>query len=93
MLTSLQIKAITYDVNHSGITSSELRDDLFDHICCLVEKELETQPDFKKAYLSVRKQFGSLRAIQIKTDLEIENSKRFNAFIKVCNYVFVSFYM
>jgi hypothetical protein len=48
------INFITEEVSKSGITFSHLMDELIDHICCEVEKELEKGLSFEKAYENVK---------------------------------------
>lgn len=92
-LNNRQTKVILWDIKRRGVTSASLREDLFDHICCMVESEMEQQPDFRLAYLTVIKQFGSLRVLQIKTENELERSKWFEVFIKLANYFYVFLYL
>ncbi|MEO6302425.1 MAG: hypothetical protein ABIP51_04575 [Bacteroidia bacterium] len=92
-LNNRQLNVIRWDIKRRGVTSVSLREDLFDHICCLVEKEMEQVPDFKLAYLKVIKQFGSLRVLQIKTDQEIDRSNWFELFIKMATYFYVFLYL
>ena len=94
-LSHKQSQLIQWYILKNGVTSAELREDLFDHICSLVESEMESGKDFDKALRFVLAKFGSLRAIQIRTDREIESSRRFENFIYClnCIYVFVYFSM
>ena len=92
-LNSRQLKVIRWDIKRRGVTSASLREDLFDHICCLVETEMKQVPDFRDAYLKVIKRFGSLRVLQLKTDRELESSNSFEMIIKIVNHFFVLLYL
>lgn len=91
-LNSRQIKVIEWDIRQNGIYLPSLREDVLDHICCLLEEELRHTPDFKTAYLKVRKQMGSLRTLQYKTDEEVHSHKRLERFVKIPYYVCILMY-
>ena len=92
-LNGRQIRIIEWDIMQNGIYHPSLREDVLDHICCLLEKELEKSPDFKTAYLKVRNQMGSLKALQYRTDEEILSHKRLERFIRIPNYFAVFLYL
>ncbi|HWY10901.1 MAG TPA: hypothetical protein VN026_06240 [Bacteroidia bacterium] len=91
-LNKRQIKAIEWDIMQNGIYHSSLREDVLDHICCLMEQELKLTPDFKTAYLKVRKQMGSLRTLQYNTDEEVHSHKRLERFVKIPYYLCILMY-
>ena len=92
-LSSRQIKVIEWDIRQNGIYLSSLREDVMDHICCLLEEELKRTPDFKTAYLKVRSKMGSLRTLQYKTDEEVYSHKRLERFVKIPTYFVVFLYL
>lgn len=47
-LTAKQTGFILLDIKKRGVQLMPLQEDLCDHICCLVEKEMEQTEDFKK---------------------------------------------
>jgi len=49
VLNESQIERITGAVNGSSITSAELKEDLIDHLCCIVEDEMSKGKDFETA--------------------------------------------
>ena len=49
-LTVQDIKFITDEISKSKILSNELRDDLIDHFCCVIEDELRKGESFQTAY-------------------------------------------
>jgi hypothetical protein len=49
-LTEEQITFIENDIKVRGITSPDLSIDLLDHICCLIENELDEYRNFETVY-------------------------------------------
>ncbi|MDR2927473.1 MAG: hypothetical protein LBV41_04640 [Cytophagaceae bacterium] len=49
VLSELQIERITNTVNRSSIKSADLKEDLIDHLCCIVEDEMQKGTDFEIA--------------------------------------------
>ena len=76
-LTSEHIDYIIKDILYRGIVVDGLKDELIDHICSAVEKEMKSGKRFIDAYHYVLKSFGhtgGLREIQTQT-LKLENQK------------------
>jgi hypothetical protein len=76
-LTDDHIGYIIKDLNYRGIVHDGLQEELIDHICSAVEKEMEKGERFIDAYHHVLKSFGhtaGLRQTQRQT-LQSENSK------------------
>ncbi len=44
---------IKADLEHNGLTYDRLQDDVLDHICCMLEEEMESGEDFNTAYHTV----------------------------------------
>jgi hypothetical protein len=85
-LTPDQVKFIRSQIFKKGVRLETLREDLLDHICCLVEEELETDPDFKKAYLKASGSFGNLRLLHVETDDAIRSVRGFPVLYKFLDY-------
>jgi hypothetical protein len=91
------INIITEDVSRSGITFSHLKDELIDHICCEVEKELEKGLTFDKAYEKVKNRIplNKLEKIQEDTlkliDKRYRIMKNIMKFIGLASLVFMAF--
>ena len=68
-LSDQQIDLILTDIRSQGITTESLQNDLLDHICILVEQNLEADGDFRQYYSSVIKSFyrQELREIEEET--------------------------
>lgn len=49
-LTDEQIDFIVTQINNSQIESSELREDLVDHFCCVIEEYIKQGMNFEKSY-------------------------------------------
>ena len=50
MMTDEQIEFLEKEINESSITERSLREDLLDHMCCLIEIEMNRGLEFEKAY-------------------------------------------
>lgn len=66
-----QIEFILDDIKKRGIEMEDLQLNLLDHICCILEKELNEEEDFNKKYNETIKQFfkKELREIEEETKL------------------------
>jgi hypothetical protein len=49
-LTVAQVDAIQQNIALSGLTIGTLKDDVIDHLCCVVEEKLNQGIDFEKAF-------------------------------------------
>ena len=49
-LTDENIEFITRIINGSGIESVEMKEDLIDHFCCIIEEEMKKGLSFKQSY-------------------------------------------
>jgi hypothetical protein len=92
-LNSRQIRIVEWDIAHNGIYLPTLKEDVLDHLCCLLEEELKSTTDFRTAYLKVRNQMGSLKVLQYKTDKEILSHQHMERFVNILNYIAVFLYL
>ena len=69
LLTDEQMEFIRNDISARGIAMVSLQQDLLDHICCIVENELEPGGDFGRFYPQVVSRFfkSELREIEEET--------------------------
>lgn len=69
-LTEEQIEFIFEDVGKRGVSMEDLRDNLVDHICCIMEREWDDDEDFHGFYNSILPRFfkTKLKEIQEETD-------------------------
>jgi hypothetical protein len=56
-LSEKQIDFILDDIRRNGVELEDLQLNLLDHICCIIEQNLEETGDFEQFYLSTRKTF------------------------------------
>lgn len=65
-----QIDFILNDIESRGIVLEDLRDNLLDHICCIIEHEMRESEDFEEFYESTLPRFfeKGLSEIQEETD-------------------------
>lgn len=70
-ITDDQIDFILDDIYAKGVITEEVRYDLLDHICCVIEHEMPENGDFYKFYEYILPRFfkESLREIQAETEL------------------------
>lgn len=71
VLSDNQVQSILDDLRRKGIKRKELQLDLLDHICCLMEEEMDQPSDFQACYDRILPQFfrRELQEIQAETDL------------------------
>ncbi len=77
-LTIENINTIEEEVSRSGITFSHLREELIDHICCQVEREMIQGSSFEEALNKTHSAIGNkgLKKIQENTLLLIDKKYR-----------------
>ncbi len=77
-ITDQQIDYIISDFAKRGVVLEDLRDNLLDHMCCIIENEMSESDDFYQFYDAVLPRFfkRNLSEIQIET----ENLLRFKNF-------------
>ncbi|MBK9639052.1 MAG: hypothetical protein IPO63_15140 [Bacteroidetes bacterium] len=68
-LNEKQIDFILDDIRRNGVELEDLQSNLLDHICCIIENELEENGDFEQFYFSTIKKFykKELREIEEET--------------------------
>ena len=68
-LNEKQIDFILDDIRRNGVELEDLQSNLLDHICCIIEQELEENGDFEQFYFSTIKKFykKELREIEEET--------------------------
>lgn len=67
-LTNEQIDFISDDIRARGVTLVSLQQDLLDHICCVVEHNLEPDGDFEGFYRSQIKTFYKSELVEIEKE-------------------------
>ena len=68
-LNEKQIDFILDDIRRNGVELEDLQSNLLDHLCCIIENELEENGDFEQFYFSTIKKFykKDLREIEEET--------------------------
>jgi len=68
-LTDEQIDFINTDITKRGIETEDVRDNILDHVCCIIENELTVDGDFKTFYVNTIARFYTkeLREIEEET--------------------------
>ena len=81
------IERIQSDLKDQGLTYTSLQEDLLDHVCCMVEKEMIEGSDFESSYNRVISSIGegALKNIQHQTililDKKFQKMKNINYFV------------
>ena len=90
-LTEEQIAFIENDIKARGITSPDLSIDLLDHICCVIENELDGYRNFDTVYQETLLLFGEkgLKEIQDETNrlLTFKHYYIMNSTMKISGYI------
>ena len=70
-LSESQIDYILNDISARGVEMEDLQLNLLDHVCCIIEQELEADGDFETFYLQTIEKFykSSLREVEEETKL------------------------
>lgn len=68
MLTDQNLETIVEEIDLSGLQMQELKDDLLDHFCCIVEEEMQEGADFEEAYLLARQRLCPRGAGEIERE-------------------------
>src|SRR5574343_1135858 len=66
-----QIEFILDDIKKRGIEMEDLQLNLLDHICCILEKELNEEDDFNKKYNETIKQFFKSELSEIEEETKL----------------------
>jgi hypothetical protein len=79
-LSDKQIDYIINDIRARGVEMESLQNDLVDHICCVVEQNLEASGDFENFYSSVIKTFyrKELKEIEEETISLLKNKNYYS---------------
>src|SRR5690349_18435347 len=56
-ITDKQVDYILDDIRRNGIEMEDLQLNLLDHICCIIEQQLEEDGDFERFYHATVRQF------------------------------------
>lgn len=69
-LSSDQVNFIQDDIRARGIHMDSLQDDLLDHVCCIIEHDLEENGDFKSFYEATIKTFYKKKLAEIEEETQ-----------------------
>jgi hypothetical protein len=94
-ITNEQVEFILNDFESRGIVTEGLRDDLLDHMCCVIESEMQESDDFHRFYERVLPRFfkDSLGELQTETDnlLRFKNFYSMKRTLKITGILTVFF--
>jgi len=66
-LTNEEIEYIESDLTRSGIRTQSMRDNLLDHICILLEEQLERREEFETLYKAILPRFYNENLSELET--------------------------
>ncbi len=69
-LSEQQLDWILDDIRRRGIETEDLQSNLLDHICCIIESELEENGDFGQFYSSVITRFYKTELIEVEEETQ-----------------------
>ena len=91
-----EVEFILSDIEARGVVLEDLRDNLLDHICCIIEDEMNETEDFKVFYESVLPRFfkENLLEIQVETDnlIKFKNFYSMKKIMKIFHKNFSNFF-
>jgi hypothetical protein len=67
-LNDQQIDFILNDIRARGVEMESLQEDLLDHVCCIIERDLEENGDFETFYASTIRQFYRKELVEIEEE-------------------------
>ena len=70
-LSKQQVQFILKDIHQNGIQNEDLALNLLDHICCILEEELEDNHSFETHYHSVFKRFFKKEMAEIEEETQL----------------------
>ena len=94
-ITNEEVEFILNDITARGVVLEDLRDNLLDHMCCIIEEEMDEKGDFKVFYESVLPRFfkENLLEIQVETDnlIKFKNFYSMKKILKISGIATVFF--
>jgi len=86
-LSDVEVDFIESDLKSRGIVSEDLRDNLLDHICCIIENEKREETDFYEYYDRILPRFFKKELSEIQTETDnLLKFKNFYIMKKILNY-------
>ena len=83
-ISEQQIEFILNDIKQNGVELEDLQLNLLDHVCCIIEHELEENGDFEQFYHSAIKSFYKRNLVEIEEEtISLINNKNYYAMKKV----------
>ncbi|TAE81342.1 MAG: hypothetical protein EAY81_09855 [Bacteroidetes bacterium] len=70
-LSDAQIEFILDDIRRDGIELEDLQLNLLDHICCIIELELEANGDFEHFYQQVKRKFYKHKLAELEEETQL----------------------
>jgi hypothetical protein len=68
IISEQQIEFILNDIRRNGVEMEDLQLNLLDHICCIIEQELDENGDFEQFYFASIKRFYKHRLSEIEEE-------------------------
>ncbi|MEE4214334.1 MAG: hypothetical protein V2I34_04660 [Bacteroidales bacterium] len=81
------VDRIRKDIINRGLTYESLLDDIVDHVCCLVEEEMETGCSFEQSYNAALNSIGDKRLPEIQHQTLLLLDKKFQKMKKLTYFL------
>src|SRR5579863_9775777 len=86
-ISDKQIDYILNDISARGVKMESLKQDILDHVCCIIEQNLEESGDFEAFYSETIQQFYKTELTEIEEEtILLLNNKHFYTMKKVMIY-------
>ncbi len=69
-LSDQQVEFILKDIQQKGIHTEDLQQNLLDHICCILEREMNADDDFEAVYTLVLQRFYKNELLEIEQETQ-----------------------
>ncbi len=70
LLSEQQIEFILNDIRRNGVELEDLQYNLLDHVCCIIEQELEENGDFEQFYQTTIRRFYKERLHELEEETQ-----------------------
>ncbi len=78
-----KVEWIESDLISRGLNYDSLREDILDHICCMLEESMDTGKDFDSSYSEILESIGDMRLQEIEHQTLLELDQKFQKMKKL----------
>jgi hypothetical protein len=70
-ITGNQVDFILDDIEKRGVTTEDVRDNILDHVCCIIENEMNSEANFKEFYRNTIARFYEKELGEIEEETQV----------------------